>query len=134
MPGPPARPWPAAGPGVACCGAADELLGPDARAVRRDLRGERGGRPGAGHPGQPDGEPGPGRRRAGGHRMARRLRGLRAPRERPLTSEPARQVVLVSGIPAAGKSAIAGPLAAELGFALLGKDQIKETLADALGD
>jgi predicted kinase len=43
------------------------------------------------------------------------------------------RVVLVSGIPAAGKSAVAGPLASALGFGLLGKDQIKEVLADALG-
>ena len=40
---------------------------------------------------------------------------------------------MVSGPPAAGKSAIAGPLAAELGFALIAKDRIKETLHDALG-
>jgi predicted kinase len=44
-----------------------------------------------------------------------------------------RQVVIVSGPPAAGKSTIAGPLAAELGFALIAKDRIKETLHDALG-
>jgi predicted kinase len=44
-----------------------------------------------------------------------------------------RRVVLVSGAPGAGKSALAGPLAAGLGFALLGKDRIKETLHDALG-
>jgi predicted kinase len=42
-------------------------------------------------------------------------------------------VVLVSGVPGAGKSTLAGPLAAELGFALLAKDTIKEVLADALG-
>jgi predicted kinase len=41
-------------------------------------------------------------------------------------------VVLVSGVPGTGKSTIAGPLAAELGFALLAKDRIKEVLADAL--
>jgi predicted kinase len=39
----------------------------------------------------------------------------------------------VSGPPAAGKTTLAGPLAAELGFALLAKDRIKETLHDALG-
>src|SRR5579859_4750782 len=44
-----------------------------------------------------------------------------------------RQVVLVSGAPGAGKTTLAGPLAAGLGFALLGKDRIKETLHDALG-
>ncbi|HEY1641760.1 MAG TPA: AAA family ATPase [Streptosporangiaceae bacterium] len=43
-----------------------------------------------------------------------------------------RRVVLVSGAPGAGKSTLAGPLAAELGFALLTKDRIKETLHDAL--
>ena len=32
-----------------------------------------------------------------------------------------------------GKTTLAGPLAAELGYALLTKDTIKETLHDALG-
>jgi predicted kinase len=41
-------------------------------------------------------------------------------------------VVLVSGVPGVGKSTVARPLAAELGFALLGKDRIKEVLADEL--
>jgi hypothetical protein len=40
-----------------------------------------------------------------------------------------RRIVLVSGAPGAGKTQLAGPLAAELGFALLGKDRIKETVA-----
>lgn len=44
----------------------------------------------------------------------------------------ARRVVLVSGVPGTGKSTVAGPLAAELGFGLLGKDRIKEVLGDAL--
>jgi predicted kinase len=44
-----------------------------------------------------------------------------------------RRLVFVSGPPGAGKSTLAGPLAAELGFALLAKDRIKETLHDALG-
>jgi predicted kinase len=44
-----------------------------------------------------------------------------------------RRLVLVSGPPAAGKTTLAMPLAAELGFALLAKDRIKETLHDALG-
>jgi predicted kinase len=48
-------------------------------------------------------------------------------------ADPGRRVVLVSGAPGAGKSTLAGPLAAGLGFALLGKDRIKETLHDALG-
>jgi predicted kinase len=44
-----------------------------------------------------------------------------------------RRLVVVSGPPAAGKTTLAGPLAAELGFALLAKDRIKETLHDWLG-
>jgi predicted kinase len=43
-----------------------------------------------------------------------------------------RCLVLVSGPPASGKTTIAVPLAAELGFALLAKDRIKETLHDWL--
>ena len=42
-------------------------------------------------------------------------------------------MVLVSGAPGSGKTTLAVPLAAELGFALLSKDRIKETLHDALG-
>jgi predicted kinase len=59
-----------------------------------------------------------------------------APAETPLTAPApaaARRLVFVSGPPGAGKSTLAGPLAAELGFALLAKDRIKETLHDALG-
>jgi hypothetical protein len=44
-----------------------------------------------------------------------------------------RQVVFVSGAPGAGKTSLAVPLAAELGFALVRKDRIKETLHDGLG-
>jgi predicted kinase len=44
-----------------------------------------------------------------------------------------RRLVYVSGAPGAGKTSLAGPLAAELGFALITKDVIKETLHDALG-
>jgi predicted kinase len=41
--------------------------------------------------------------------------------------------VYVSGAPGSGKSSLAVPLAAELGYALLTKDRIKETLHDAFG-
>jgi predicted kinase len=44
-----------------------------------------------------------------------------------------RQVVFVSGSPGSGKTSLAVPLAAELGFALVSKDRIKETLHDFLG-
>ena len=44
-----------------------------------------------------------------------------------------KRLVYVSGTPGAGKSTLAGPLAAELGYALITKDTIKETLHDALG-
>ena len=43
-----------------------------------------------------------------------------------------RRLVYASGAPGAGKTALAGPLAAELGFALIAKDVIKETLHAAL--
>jgi predicted kinase len=43
-----------------------------------------------------------------------------------------RQIVLVSGPPGAGKTTLAVPLAAELGFPLLTKDTIKEAIWDAL--
>ena len=39
----------------------------------------------------------------------------------------------MSGAPGSGKSTLAEPLAAELGYALLGKDIIKETLHSVLG-
>lgn len=41
--------------------------------------------------------------------------------------------MIVSGAPGSGKSTLAGPLAVELGFPLLSKDIIKETLFDQLG-
>jgi predicted kinase len=44
------------------------------------------------------------------------------------------RLVLVSGLPGSGKTTLAGPLAEALGFALLGKDVIKEQLHDTLGD
>ncbi len=43
-----------------------------------------------------------------------------------------RQIVLVSGPPGAGKTSLAVPLAAQLGFPLLTKDTIKEAIWDAL--
>jgi predicted kinase len=43
-----------------------------------------------------------------------------------------KRVVVVSGAPGSGKTTIAEPLAAELGFPLLSKDIIKEQLFDAL--
>lgn len=42
-------------------------------------------------------------------------------------------VVLVNGLPGAGKTTLAKPLANEFGLPLFSKDRIKETLADALG-
>jgi predicted kinase len=44
-----------------------------------------------------------------------------------------REVVVVSGAPGAGKTTLAVPLAQALGFPLLSKDAIKETLFDVLG-
>jgi len=44
-----------------------------------------------------------------------------------------RDVVLISGPPASGKSTLARPLAAALGFALLTKDDVKESLFSSLG-
>jgi predicted kinase len=51
----------------------------------------------------------------------------------------ARDVVMVNGLPGSGKSSPAPRLAARLGAACLGKDRIKEALAEtinirALGD
>ena len=43
------------------------------------------------------------------------------------------RLVYVSGAPGSGKSTLAAPLAAELGYGLLGKDIIKETLHGVLG-
>jgi predicted kinase len=44
-----------------------------------------------------------------------------------------RKIVLVSGAPGAGKTTLALPLAARLGWPLITKDHIKETLFDAMG-
>lgn len=43
-----------------------------------------------------------------------------------------RSFVIVSGAPGAGKSTLAGPLAAALGFSLIAKDYIKEAIWDAV--
>lgn len=45
-----------------------------------------------------------------------------------------RQIVLVSGSPAAGKTSLARPLTKLLDLPLIAKDDIKETLVDGLGD
>ena len=42
------------------------------------------------------------------------------------------RIVYISGRPGAGKSSLAFPLAAELGYSLVTKDMVKETLHDAL--
>jgi chloramphenicol 3-O-phosphotransferase len=47
-------------------------------------------------------------------------------REKTMMRE--RRLVYVSGAPGAGKTSLAGPLAAALGYALLTKDAITETL------
>lgn len=44
-----------------------------------------------------------------------------------------KSVVLVNGIPGAGKTTLSRPLAAQLGFPLLAKDTVKESLFDSLG-
>lgn len=45
-----------------------------------------------------------------------------------------RHLILVNGLPGAGKSTLAGRLAAELQAPVLSKDVVKEALADALSD
>ncbi|MGA7521707.1 MAG: AAA family ATPase [Acidobacteriaceae bacterium] len=46
---------------------------------------------------------------------------------------PPRRIVIVSGPPASGKTTLARPLARHLGFALLSKDDIKESLYISMG-
>jgi hypothetical protein len=53
--------------------------------------------------------------------------------EMSATSPTARKIILVSGAPGAGKTTLALPLASRLGWPLIAKDQIKETLFDAMG-
>jgi predicted kinase len=45
-----------------------------------------------------------------------------------------RRLVIISGAPGAGKTTLAVPLAAALGFPLFSKDHIKEVLTERLGD
>ena len=42
-------------------------------------------------------------------------------------------LIVVNGLPGAGKTTLAGPLARSLGVPLIAKDAIKEALADAVG-
>ena len=49
-----------------------------------------------------------------------------------MNADKSRNIVLVSGAPGSGKSTLARPLADRLGFPLISKDCIKETLFDAL--
>src|SRR5690242_10633870 len=51
----------------------------------------------------------------------------------PVLVRDSRRLVYVSGAPGSGKTSLAVPLAAELGYALISKDWIKETLHEALG-
>ena len=54
-------------------------------------------------------------------------------REQSGPSRPMRKIVLISGAPGAGKTTLALPLAQRLGWPLIAKDHIKETLFDSMG-
>lgn len=56
----------------------------------------------------------------------------RLPAEAAARREPP-LLVVVTGPPASGKTTLAKPLAAELGFPLVSRDELKETLFDSLG-
>jgi len=82
-----ARPARGRRPPVACDGAADNVLGSDASAVRRELRRERGQGLRAVRPGRPHHQQGPRRRRRREGHLARSLRQLQHPRHVPLARQ-----------------------------------------------